>query len=498
MFGSSALVASSAEAVATTTAGKIRGSIDQDIFAFKGVPYGRDTEMRRFQPPLPPGPWSGIRDALTFGAKAPQFRPGGALEGSEDCLQLNLWTPGLRDEKKRPVVVYLHGGAYTSGTANVDFYDGVRLARRGDVVVVTVNHRLNGFGFLCLRDLGDARFAEASNVGMLDLVLALQWVRDNAREFGGDPGNVTIFGQSGGGSKCMTLMAMPAARGLFHQVWAMSPGATGIQGRPRDAAKADARAVLTRLKVTASHLDSLQGLPMAEVAAAMRDGGWAPVVDGASLPRDPFAPDASPLSADIPTVIGNVHDEGAGVGRKEPSVFELTWESLPARLAPELHSPMRVSDAAAVVASYRRLYPAYTPTDVLFAAMTFHTWHSLLVASEARVRQGGPTWVYTLTWRSPVDEGRRRSFHTLDIPLVFDNVVNYGRAQTGGTPEAQKVADAMSDSLVAFARTGNPSHAAIPHWPRYDLENRPAMLFDVSSRVENDERRGERILFMGE
>jgi para-nitrobenzyl esterase len=366
-------------------------------------------------------------------------------------------------------------------------------------VVVTVNHRLNGFGFLYLGDLGDARFAKADNAGnagMLDLVLALQWVRDNAREFGGDPGNVTIFGQSGGGSKCMTLMAMPAARGLFHRVWAMSPGPAGIRGRPREAATADARAVLTRLKVTA--LVSLQTLPMAEVAAVMREGGWGPVVDGTSLPREPFAPgasqaapEASPLSADIPMVLGNVHDEGTGVGRREPSVFDLTWETLPARLARELKPPMRVSDATAVAASYRRLYPAYTPTDVLFATITFRGWHSLLVAAEARVRQGAPTWP------SPIDGGSRKSFHTLDIPLVFDNVAS-SRAQTGGTPEAQKVADAMSDSLTAFARIGDPGHAGLPHWPRYDLENRPAMLFDVSSRVENDERRGERLLFMGE
>jgi para-nitrobenzyl esterase len=327
LFGSPALAATSTKTVATTTAGRIRGSSDGGILVFKGVPYGMDIATRRFQPPLPPEPWSGVRDALAFGAKAPQFRPGGALEGSEDCLQLNVWTPGLRDEKKRPVLVFLHGGAYASGTASVDFYDGTRLARRGEVVVVTVNHRLNGFGFLYLGDLGDARFAKADhagNAGMLDLVLALQWVRDHAREFGGDPGNVTIFGQSGGGSKCMTLMAMPAARGLFHRVWAMSPGPAGIRGRPREAATADARAVLNRLKVTA--LASLQALPMAEVAAAMRDGGWGPVVDGTSLPRDLFAPGAAPLSADIPMVLGNVHDEGAGVGHKEPSVFEFTWK----------------------------------------------------------------------------------------------------------------------------------------------------------------------------
>ena len=254
-----ALAAGSAP-VATTTAGKVRGYVDGGIVAFKGIPYGGDTAKFRFQPPVPPDPWTGVRDALAWGPRAPQAggrgartNPGGpradtysdAYNGkptpmSEDCLHLNVWTPALRDGGKRPVMFYIHGGAFSGGSANSDVYDGVRLCQRGDVVVVTLNHRLNLFGYLYLRELGGPEFADSGNVGQLDLILALQWVRDNIAEFGGDPDQVLIWGQSGGGAKCATLMAQPPAHGLFHRVISMSgqqrlTGSRqeiGDQGRP--------------------------------------------------------------------------------------------------------------------------------------------------------------------------------------------------------------------------------------------------------------------------
>jgi para-nitrobenzyl esterase len=247
--------------LATTTAGKVRGFLDNGVSAFKGIPYGGDTALRRFQAPVPPAAWNEVRDARAFGSMAPQGAAGrgGGSNTSEDCLRLNVWTPALRDGKQRPVLVYFHGGAYNNGSVNSNLYDGVRLCRRGDVVVVTVNHRLNVFGFLYLAELGGAEFADSGNAGMLDLVLALRWVRDNIREFGGDAGNVTIFGQSGGGAKCATLMAMPAARGLFHRVWTMS--GQQLTGRTREHATADARVVLKNLELTPDRIGELKTLP---------------------------------------------------------------------------------------------------------------------------------------------------------------------------------------------------------------------------------------------
>jgi para-nitrobenzyl esterase len=478
--------------VAATTAGRVRGYVDQGIVAFKGIPYGGDTAQRRFQAPVPPDPWDGVRDATAFAPMAPQLR---ATEGvTEDCLRLNVWTPALRDGGGRPVLVYFHGGAYNNGSVTSNLYDGVRLSRRGDVVVVTVNHRLNGFGFLYLGDLGGPEYADSGNAGMLDLVLALRWVHLNIREFGGDPGNVTIFGQSGGGNKCTTLMAMPAAHGLFHRVWGMS--GNQIVGRSRADATADARAVLQALGLTPDRIDEIKRVPLAKLVVAMRGGTWFPVVDGVNLPRDPFSPDAPPLSRAIPMVVGNTHDETTYLmGRGDPAAFQLTWETLPGHLAVQAKAYIGNYPPKEIVAFYRGLYPGYRPSDVYFAATTAaRSWPGALESAERRARQGAPTWAYHLTWPSPVDGGKWKAPHTLDIPLVFDNVA-YGADQTGGGPDAQRVADAMCGALIAFARTGNPNAPGLPPWPRYDLTHRPTMLFDQVPRVEDDPRGAERRFF---
>jgi para-nitrobenzyl esterase len=484
--------ASDVALIAATTAGKVRGYLDQGIHAFKGIPYGGDTAKRRFQAPVPPDPWEGVRDATAFAAMAPQTRP--AEGASEDCLRLNVWTPALRDGHRRPVLVYFHGGAYNNGSVTSNLYDGVRLSRRGDVVVVTVNGRLNGFGFLYLGDLGGPEFADSGNAGMLDLVLSLKWVHDNIAEFGGDPGNVTIFGQSGGGNKCTTLMALPAAHGLFHRVWGMS--GNQIFGRTRAAATADARAVLQALGLTPDRLDEIKTMPMAKLIAAMRAGTWEPVRDGRNLLRDPFSPDAPPLSADIPMVVGNTHDETTYLmGRGDPAIFQLTWGTLPDHLAVMAKQYIGNLSPKDIVAFYRQLYPRYTPSDVYFAATTAaRSWPGALLSSERRAIQGAPTWVYNLVWPSPVDGGKWKAGHTLDIPLVFDNVA-YGADQTGGGADAQQMADAMSDALIALARTGNPNTPAIPFWPQYSLPQRPTMLFDLPSHVEDDPRGAERKFF---
>jgi para-nitrobenzyl esterase len=363
------------------------------------------------------------------------------------------------------------------------------------VVVVTLNHRLNLFGFLYLGELGGPEYAASGNAGMLDLVLALKWVRDNIAEFGGDPHAVMIFGQSGGGAKCATLMAMPSAHGLFQRVATLS--GQQLTGRTRVHATETARAVLAALHLTPDRLDALKPIPMEQLIAAARAQSFAPVMDGGVLPRDPFAPDASPLSADLPMMIGNTHDETTLlIGAGDPSTFSLTWESLPAKLEQHVRSFMGVLDSGQVVAEYRRLYPDESPSDVFFAATTAaRSWKSMVMESERRARQGGaPTYVFQLNWRTPVDGGKWKAPHTLDIPLVFDNAA-YGASMVGQGPAAQRMADLMSETWIAFARTGHPDTPHLPPWPRFELERRATMIFDLDPQVVDDPRGAERRLF---
>ncbi len=480
--------------VAATTSGKIRGFRDGDIYGFKGVRYGADTAKRRFMPPVPPEPWIGVRDAIEFAAIAPQPTDRAV---SEDCLHLNVWTPGLRDGRRRPVLVWFHPGAYSSDTSNRIETDGTRLSRRGDVVVVTVNHRLNAFGYLYLAELGGAEFADSGNAGMLDLVLALQWVRDNMTEFGGDPGNVTIFGQSGGGAKCATLMAMPAAHGLFHRVMTMS--GQQVTASRVSTATGHATQLLDALQLPRSRVGDLKTVPMEQIIKVSRASSYlGPVKDGRSLPRDPFDPDAPPLSSRIPMILGNTRGETRTlIGRGDPSIFDLTWDTLKAKL--ESNSPfMGDLDRGRVIAEYRRLYPAYSPADVFFAATTAsRSWRGQVIEADRRAAQpsdAARTWVYQLDWVSPVDQGRWGAHHGLDVPLVFDNVPLAGR-MVGTSPDAQRVADCMSEMCLAFARTGDPNTRAIPEWPSFDLKRRATMVFDTIPRVVNDPRGDERRLF---
>ncbi|CAN5328876.1 carboxylesterase/lipase family protein [soil metagenome] len=487
--------AESATPVAMTKYGRVRGSVDQGIKVFKGVRYGADTSTRRFQPALPPEPWSDIRDALDYGAASPQKSD--EPNQSEDCLFLNVWTPALADGGARPVMVYVHGGAHANGSGSSPLYDGVALCRRGDVVVVTLNHRLNVFGYNGLGQILGGDYAKSGSIGNLDLLLALEWVRDSIAEFGGDPGNVTVFGQSGGGAKLVTLMAMPSAAGLYHKVISMSGQHVTAMGPQH--AELRMRAFLDHLGLTPDRAGDLATVPTARLieALSMADpiekGGiyfWS-VMDHDTLPRHPFVPDAPRESAHIPMIIGNTHDEARAFTAGDERNFALTWDTVAAKVAPEFVVDL---NAQYVVDWYRARFPQMSPVDVFFAAATCgRSRPGHLIQAQERARLGDRTWMYQLDFGSPV-EPHLGAYHSFDIALAFDNC-GQPTSKTGTGPEALAVAERMSETFIAFARTGNPNNATIPAWSPYDLERRPTMVFDVDTRSVDDPRADERRLF---
>ncbi|HEV7682616.1 MAG TPA: carboxylesterase/lipase family protein [Pyrinomonadaceae bacterium] len=483
--------------IASTRAGKVRGYTDNSINVFKGIRYGADTTKRRFMPPLPPEPWTDVRAALQYAANAPQ--PSRVADKpNEDCLFLNVWTPGLRDGRKRPVMFYIHGGAYNNGSGSSPLYDGVRLCRRGDVVVVSVNHRLNAFGYLYLARFGGLELADSGNAGQLDLILALQWVRDNIAEFGGDPDRVMVFGQSGGGAKIATLMATPSAKGLFHRAATMSGQQVTASG-PLNATLRT-RAVFEALKLPPERAAELQTLPAERLLEAIntRDPvlpfgsiSFAPVLDERSLSRHPFYPDAPAQSAQIPMIIGNTHDETRAFLGGDESNFSLTWEQLPEKLVPNMRVDIQPE---IVIAEYRRLYPKFSPTEVFFAATTAgRSWRGAVIEAEERAKSGSPAYAYQLDWATPKDGGKFGAPHASDIQFVFDNIAKPGASAIG--PQAQLLADQMSETFIAFARTGNPNNKLIPRWEHYTLPRRQTMVFNVPSHLEDDPRGAERRLF---
>jgi para-nitrobenzyl esterase len=508
-----------APVTATTTAGKVSGRVENGINVFRGIPYGEDTRKTRFKAPLAVAAWSGVKECVEWSTRAPQLtgdRTGrGAVgeeqvragfhlppdkgEQSEDCLHVNVWTPGLRDGKKRAVLFYIHGGAYNNGTVNCDLYDGNRLCHRGDVVVVTVNHRLNAFGYLYLGELGGKEYADSGNAGMLDIVLALKWVQKNIAEFGGDASRVLIFGQSGGGAKCATLMAMPAAKGLFHRVLTMS--GQQVTAKPTVIANEVTKDVLDKLGVKYGQLDALKTLPMEKIQEAARvSSAWLPVMDGGALPRDPFDPDASAISAGVPMILANTHDETvtSAAGR----TGELTWEQAPEALKNSVGQYLGSYTPEEIIRRYREIYPERDAAHVVVAAaVAFRAWPGQVIEADRRaadVRSQPHTWVYRIDWKVPFPG--HWALHTIDLPFVFDNVA-LAPGMCGASAEeqavAQPLATRMSEMLIAFARTGDPNCKEIPRWPSYDLKERNTMIFDNETRVESDPRGAERVFAAG-
>lgn len=483
--------------VASTKHGQIRGYIDNGINVFKGIPYGADTSKTRFMPPRTPEKWNDIRETVEYGSSSPQNSRQG-IKMSEDCLVLNVFTPGLRDKAKRPVMFYIHGGAYSGGSGSSPLYDGLRLCKRGDVVVVSVNHRLNAFGYLYLSRFGGEELADSGNAGQLDLILALQWVRNNITEFGGDPDRVMVFGQSGGGAKIATMMAMAAAKGLFHRAATMSGQQITASG-PLNATLRT-QAFLDTLKITRQNIKEILTIPFEKIVDALSTKDpvlpfgniyFGPVLDQRSLIRHPFYPDAPAQSVNIPMIIGNTHDETKAFLGGDPSNFTVTWEQLPEKLIPN----MRVDiDPDYVIKEYRHLYPNLSASDLLFKITTAsRSWRGAIIEAEERAKSGSPAYSYQLDWATPKDDGKFGAPHASDIQLVFDNIDKPGATATG--PQAQKMADIMSETFIAFARTGNPNNKLIPAWKKYTMEHRETMVFDVPPHLENDPRGAERKIF---
>ena len=496
-------------AIVQTASGKVSGTIEDGILAFRTIPYAASTAgANRFRPPQPVAAWTGVRDCSAFAGKAPQagLRPptrpelenfSGAADPSpetEDCLTVNIWTPGC-DRASRPVMVWFHGGAFAYGNANTPRTRGSRLAAKNDVVVVTVNQRLNIFGHLDLSSVGgDPR---SGNAGTLDMVAALTWVRDNIAAFGGDPGNVTIFGESGGGAKVSTLLAMPLAKGLFHKAIIQSGAAVRLRTKERAAALT--ACVLHHLGATAA---TIQEVPVADLLAAVDPATKAlgpspsllfdrypfgPVVDGDVLPAHPFDPTASDIMPGVPVIIGDMKTETANF----LAVVDKVWD----RTLTEAEMRQRVeaiagADTGRVLDLYGHLYPNLNPAERLIAITTDCNFRIRSLTLAQRRAAIGPVWMYSFEWQTPVLGGRLMAPHAMDVPFCF-NTLDLTNA-TGGSADAQALSDTMSAVWAAFARNGRPDHDSIPAWPLYEPTQRATLMLATDCRIENDPRGNER------
>jgi para-nitrobenzyl esterase len=506
--------------VVETTSGKVQGLVNNKVHTFKGIRYGAaPVGALRWMPPQKPEPAKVVLDCSDYGAPAMQMATGATAAPvtdfgmqmsrafttpsdlkiqNEDCLFLNVWTPAT-DNKKRPVMFWIHGGGFAYGSAGQPIYCMEDLPRDHDVVAVSVNHRLNIFGYLHLGELMGDAYKSSGSVGMQDLVLALQWVRDNIANFGGDPGNVTIMGQSGGGAKVSILLSMDSAKGLFHKA-SIQSGAGLAVGRPENATKA-AKALLDEVGVQPGDMKSLQAVPAESLVAAafaaeaknsggpaipgMGRGpggfGYGPILDGVAITRDPFTPDAPAVSANVPLLLGYVKDEMTIFTAGAPWFGTMTNDQLK-----QFISPLGTKGPA-LIDAWRKIRPDYSPTYLFVAAISsnFAMRGSVTLGERKAAQNAAPVYMWYMTWETPVAAGLFKSPHTIEIPFMLDSwrrVPQY--VGTGAGPA--KMAKQIGDAWVAFARNGKPDCPAIPHWPAYDATVRATMVFDNVSKVVND------------
>lgn len=479
--------------VVETTFGPVAGSIDSGIYTFRGIPYAK---AERFMPPQEPDTWKEIRECTAFGPVAMQGNgsPSDSTMNEKNLFTVNVWSQGLNDGKKRAVMLWIHGGGFASGSSNDPVTYGTMLAKKGDIVLVSVNHRLNILGFLDLSEYGE-KYAYSANVGVLDLVESLKWINKNIEKFGGDPGNVTIFGESGGGGKVGTLMCMPAAEGLFHK--AIIQSGTLINVMTKEKSTLITRAMMEILGFSedqVSNLDTILYRKLVEIGnralvktVGMRTPGtgkvfgFGPVPDGESLLQQPFSPDFADLSKDIPLMIGTTFNE---LRRTVYSDKNLTMEQARERLAKDYGER-----ADKYIELFGKTYPGYSPQD-LHSIDTVFRPNTIMVADAWSAKSEAPVYTYMLTWKSPIQDSTRGSFHGLDIPLAFNNV-DLGQQQwTGNGEDAYVLAEKMSSSWLNFAKTGNPNvENVLPEWRPYSRENGETMIFDNECRIVNNHDR---------
>ncbi len=490
---------------ARTRHGRVRGLMKDGVHQFWCVPYGAPTAgENRFMPPQPPTQWSGVNDhfQVTYSA----MNQPGAVEPapvvtavnrqspkSEDCLTVNVFTPGL-DNKERPVMVWMHGGGFRTGSGNYLLYDGTNLAKKEDVVVVAVNHRLNIYGFLHLADLGGERWAQSTNVGLQDLRATLEWVRDNIENFGGDPDRVTIFGQSGGGGKTTSVMAMPSAEGLFHRSIAQSGYA--FRGQSASQATEQAERFIAKLGIRANRLERLQELDVQQIQDAfysepnMPGFGMGPVIDGNILPRNQWVPTAPAYSANVPLMVGSTETEDGWLG---PPPYEMAEDDMLTQFTNRIANG-DATKGRELVDLYRRTYPDRRNRMLWLTADSDNTrrWSAQQLSRLKHEQGSAPAYLYFFDWWSPVHNDRMGSYHTLDIPFVFYNM-DLGASMTGADQARYELAHVMSAAWAAFARTGDPNHADMPNWPQFNPNDYPTMMFGDTVRVANDPNRETRL-----
>lgn len=495
--------ADSVTAIVQTESGKIAGYIDNNVFNFKGIPYA---QAERFMPPTKVTPWKGVRSTRSYGSVCPINVASTVLNDemefvqqhnfanmNENCLNLNVWTQGINDGKKRPVMVWLHGGGYTAGSScELPTYDGLNLSKSSDVVVVSVNHRLNVLGFLDLSGVSD-KYKYSANAGMLDLVAALEWVKTNIANFGGDPGNVTIFGQSGGGGKVCTLMQMPKAKGLFQKAISQS-GAAGAL-KEKSTTSLVGFAILEELGFKPNQVDSLKNVPFTRLLEAGNNAvkkvaaklgpagglmgmlGWAPSMDGDVIPFQVGTPEAEAISKDIPLMIGTNKNEFAALmgNSLKPNATEADVK--------EALQKQYGDKTDAYISAYKSAFPNDAkPSEMMSIDLMFRPMSLNFANQKSAVKDAAPVYMYLFTWQSPILDGELKAVHCMEIAFVFNNIAR-NRQQSGDSKEAYALAEIMSKTWARFAATGDPNGNGLPEWPAYSADNGQTMFFDNSCAV---------------